>query len=94
MVFSAQIQQQACKLVSPSAIAPTRQSCTVGGGRISLPVGALCALKWLPFDFYGSPVGNGFVFALGSSRLLLPQRMARSYPAVLLHWTVSIVVSA
>ena len=33
---------------------------------ISLPVGALCALKWLPFDFYGSPVGNGFVFALGS----------------------------
>ena len=94
MVFSAQIQQQACKLVSPSAIAPTRQSCTVGGGRISLPVGALCALKWLPFDFYTSPVGNGFVFAPGSSRLLLPQRMARSYPAVLLHWTVSIVVSA
>ena len=33
---------------------------------ISVPVGALCALKWLPFDFYGSPVGNGFVFALGS----------------------------
>lgn len=33
---------------------------------VSLPVGALCALKILPFDFYGSPVGNGFVFALGS----------------------------
>ncbi len=33
---------------------------------VSLPVGALCALKILPFEFYGSPVGNGFVFALGS----------------------------
>jgi peptidoglycan/LPS O-acetylase OafA/YrhL len=32
----------------------------------SLPVGALCALERLPFAFYGSPVGNGFVFALGS----------------------------
>lgn len=34
---------------------------------ISLPVGVLCALNVLPFDFYGSPVGNGFVFALGSA---------------------------
>jgi peptidoglycan/LPS O-acetylase OafA/YrhL len=34
---------------------------------ISLPVGALCAMNVLPFDFYGSPVGNGFVFALGSA---------------------------
>ncbi|MDB5945480.1 MAG: Acyltransferase family protein [Ramlibacter sp.] len=33
---------------------------------VSLPVGALCALKILPFEFYGSPIGNGFVFALGS----------------------------
>lgn len=33
---------------------------------VSVPVGALCALELLPFDFYGSPVGNGFVFALGS----------------------------
>lgn len=34
---------------------------------ITLPVGALCAVSVLPFDFYGSPVGNGFVFALGSA---------------------------
>ncbi len=33
---------------------------------VSLPVGALCAAKLLPFDFYGSPIGNGFVFLLGS----------------------------
>jgi peptidoglycan/LPS O-acetylase OafA/YrhL len=33
---------------------------------VSLPVGALCALKILPYGFYGSPIGNGFVFALGS----------------------------
>jgi peptidoglycan/LPS O-acetylase OafA/YrhL len=33
---------------------------------VSLPVGALCALHILPFDFYGHPVGNGFVFAFGS----------------------------
>jgi peptidoglycan/LPS O-acetylase OafA/YrhL len=33
---------------------------------VSLPVGALCALHVLPFDFYGHPVGNGFVFAFGS----------------------------
>lgn len=33
---------------------------------VSVPVGALCALHVLPFDFYGHPVGNGFVFALGS----------------------------
>lgn len=32
----------------------------------SLPVGALTALGLLPFDFYGNPVGNGFVFSLGS----------------------------
>ncbi|MBC7547093.1 MAG: acyltransferase [Polaromonas sp.] len=34
---------------------------------ISLPIGALCAMKVLTFDFYGSAVGNGFVFALGST---------------------------
>lgn len=34
---------------------------------ITLPVGALCAMNVMPFDFYGSPVGNGFVFALGSA---------------------------
>ena len=34
---------------------------------ISLPLGLLCALRVLPFDFYGSPIGNGFVFALGST---------------------------
>ena len=33
---------------------------------LSLPVGVLCALKLLPYEFYGSPMGNGFVFALGS----------------------------
>lgn len=33
---------------------------------VSLPVGALCALHILPFDFYGHPIGNGFVFAFGS----------------------------
>jgi peptidoglycan/LPS O-acetylase OafA/YrhL len=33
---------------------------------VSLPVGALCALKILPFEFYGGAMGNGFVFALGS----------------------------
>ena len=94
MVFSAQIQQQACKLVSPSAIAPTRQSCTVGCGRISLPVGALCALKWLPFAFYGSPVGNGFVFAPGSVAYFYRSAWRVRIPLFLLHWTVSIVVSA
>jgi peptidoglycan/LPS O-acetylase OafA/YrhL len=34
---------------------------------VSLPLGALCALHVLPFDFYGHPVGNGFVFAFGSA---------------------------
>ena len=34
---------------------------------ILLPIGALCATNVLPFDFYGSPVGNGFVFALVSA---------------------------
>ena len=34
---------------------------------VSLPCGILCALNLLPFDFYGTPVGNGFVFALGSA---------------------------
>ena len=33
---------------------------------VSVPLGALCAFKVLPFDFYGSVMGNGFVFALGS----------------------------
>ncbi len=33
---------------------------------VSLPVGVLCALKILPFDFYGHPLGNGFAFAFGS----------------------------
>ncbi len=33
---------------------------------VSLPVGVLCALKILPFDFYGHPIGNGFAFAFGS----------------------------
>jgi peptidoglycan/LPS O-acetylase OafA/YrhL len=33
---------------------------------ISVPVGVLCALRVLPFDFYGNPIGNAFVFALGS----------------------------
>jgi peptidoglycan/LPS O-acetylase OafA/YrhL len=33
---------------------------------LSAPVGLLCALHVLPFDFYGHPVGNAFVFALGS----------------------------
>ena len=32
----------------------------------SVPVGALCATNVLPFDFYGSAMGNGFVFAFGS----------------------------
>jgi peptidoglycan/LPS O-acetylase OafA/YrhL len=33
---------------------------------ISLPIGLLCALGVLPFDFYGHPLGNGFAFAFGS----------------------------
>jgi peptidoglycan/LPS O-acetylase OafA/YrhL len=33
---------------------------------ITLPAGVLCAMNVLPFVFYGGPVGNGFVFALGS----------------------------
>ncbi|MFC5497629.1 acyltransferase family protein [Caenimonas terrae] len=33
---------------------------------LSLPLGLLCAAGVLPFAFYGSAVGNGFVFALGS----------------------------
>jgi peptidoglycan/LPS O-acetylase OafA/YrhL len=33
---------------------------------VTVPVGVLCALHVLPFDFYGHPVGNAFVFALGS----------------------------
>ncbi|MES3000736.1 MAG: acyltransferase [Pseudomonadota bacterium] len=33
---------------------------------VSIPVGVLCAFGKMPFGFYGSAVGNGFVFALGS----------------------------
>jgi len=33
---------------------------------VSVPVGVLCALGVLPIGFYGNPVGNAFVFALGS----------------------------
>lgn len=33
---------------------------------VSLPLGAMCAAGWLPFAFYGSAMGNGFVIALGS----------------------------
>jgi peptidoglycan/LPS O-acetylase OafA/YrhL len=32
----------------------------------SLPGAALCAANVLPFEFYGSAMGNGFVFAFGS----------------------------
>ena len=32
----------------------------------SVPVAALCATNTLPFEFYGSAMGNGFVFAFGS----------------------------
>jgi peptidoglycan/LPS O-acetylase OafA/YrhL len=32
----------------------------------SLPLGAACAWQLLPVAFYGSVLGNGFVFALGS----------------------------
>jgi peptidoglycan/LPS O-acetylase OafA/YrhL len=42
------------------------RSLTVALLLVSLPVGALCALQVLPFDFYGHPIGNGFVFAFGS----------------------------
>jgi peptidoglycan/LPS O-acetylase OafA/YrhL len=35
-------------------------------GLASLPAAALCASGVLPFDFYGSALGNGFVFAFGS----------------------------
>jgi peptidoglycan/LPS O-acetylase OafA/YrhL len=42
---------------------------------VSLPVGALCALKVLPYDFYGSPVGNGFVFSLGSVAYFYRERV-------------------
>jgi peptidoglycan/LPS O-acetylase OafA/YrhL len=33
---------------------------------VALPLGVLGALKLAPFGFYGSPLGNAFVFALGS----------------------------
>ncbi|HET7766278.1 MAG TPA: acyltransferase [Burkholderiales bacterium] len=39
---------------------------TVALALVSVPVGVLCALHVLPFDFYGHPVGNAFVFAFGS----------------------------
>lgn len=38
----------------------------IGLFAVSLPLGLLCALKILPFDFYGHPLGNGFAFAFGS----------------------------
>lgn len=94
MVFFAQIEQQACKLVSASGIAPTRQPCTVGGGRIRLPVGATVWLEVVALGFLYQPCWQWLCVRTRIGRLLLPQRMARSYPAVLLHWTVSIVVSA
>lgn len=39
---------------------------TIALAVITVPVGALCALGVLPIGFYGNPVGNAFVFALGS----------------------------
>ena len=57
-------------------------------------MGALCALKWLPFAFYGSPVGNGFVFAPGSVAYFCRSAWRVRIPLFLLPWTVSIVVSA
>jgi peptidoglycan/LPS O-acetylase OafA/YrhL len=50
---------------------------------VSLPVGALCALKLLPYDFYGSPIGNGFVFSLGSVAYFYRERV-RVRPAIFL----------
>ena len=49
-----------------------------------LPVGALCALKILPFEFYGSPAGNGFVFALGSVAYFYRDRIRIRLPLFLL----------
>jgi peptidoglycan/LPS O-acetylase OafA/YrhL len=59
---------------------------------VSLPIGALCAMNVLPFDFYGSPIGNGFVFALGSATYfyrntlrVTPQLFVLSSLAYLVH---------
>ena len=51
---------------------------------LSLPVGALCAAKLLPFDFYGSPIGNGFVFLLGSVAYFYRDAVRISTPVFLL----------
>ena len=45
---------------------------------ISLPAGAMCALKILPFDFYGHPIGNGFAFAFGGVAYFFRDRLTVS----------------
>lgn len=48
---------------------------------VTLPVGVLCALKLLPFEFYGNAVGNGFVFALGSLAYFYRERVRIGWAA-------------
>jgi peptidoglycan/LPS O-acetylase OafA/YrhL len=58
----------------------------------SVPVAALCATNVLPYDFYGSAMGNGFVFAFGSLAYFLrnafrvrPPLFALAVAAYLVH---------
>jgi peptidoglycan/LPS O-acetylase OafA/YrhL len=48
---------------------------------VSLPVGLWCALQGTTYDFYGSPIGNGFVFSLGSAAYFYRERV-RVRPAI------------
>jgi len=51
---------------------------------VSLPVGLLCALGVLPFDFYGHPLGNGFAFAFGSVTYFYRDRVAIRPPVFII----------
>ena len=51
---------------------------------VSVPVGVLCALDVLPFVFYGSAMGNGFVLALGSLAYFQRDAVRIRWPAFVL----------
>lgn len=60
---------------------------------VSIPVGALCALGKLPFPFYGSAMGNGFVLALGSLAYFHRQAIRVGWPGfvlALLAWLANL----
>ncbi len=59
----------------------------------SLPVGLACALNRLPFTFYGSAVGNGFVFALGSLAYFYRDRLSvgpRLFALACAAWAIAL----